>query len=216
MGIEHEPLICYNGAYVLNGTREIASTEIKTEHVADIHRMVREKDVKLGLYYKTEWYVEENTERVRKEIRYTRATPHFKDTRSTLSDWKNRKIGAHKIMLMGTERSADAIFPILTEHFGKDVRLYRSNDTLIEIAPRTVSKLTAIKLLLKEDESLADVIAFGDNFNDIEMLKHCGYGVAVGNARKEVKAIADTVALPNHEDGVARFIEKNRLRDCFK
>ncbi len=168
--------------------------------------MAEQKNIKLGLYYKMEWYVEENTERVRKEIRYTQATPHFRDTEKTLADWKNRNIGAHKIMLMGTKLTSDALFPQLNKRFGKDLHLYRSNDTLIEIAPKSVSKLTGIKLLLKEDESLSDVIAFGDNYNDIEMLENCGYGVAVGNARSAVKAIANSVTLPHYEDGVAHFI----------
>jgi Cof subfamily protein (haloacid dehalogenase superfamily) len=211
LGVEHEPLICYNGAYVLNGTEEISSTEIAVEQVADIYRVAREKDIKLGLYYKTEWYVEENTERVRKEIRYTRATPHFRKTEKTLTNWKNRRIGAHKIMLMGTKRTVEVIFPQLKERLGVELHLYRSNDTLIEIAPKSVSKLTAIRLLLKKDESLADVIAFGDNYNDIEMLEKCGYGVAVGNAREEVKAIADDIAPPNYENGVAHFIKDNLL-----
>lgn len=39
-----------------------------------------------------------------------------------------------------------------------------------------------------------EAIAFGDGDNDKEMLGHCGIGVAMGNAREEVKACADTVA----------------------
>ena len=53
-----------------------------------------------------------------------------------------------------------------------------------------------------------NVIAFGDDHNDIGMLKMCGTGVAMGNAIAEVKAVADTVTLTNDEDGVARFLEK--------
>ena len=65
-----------------------------------------------------------------------------------------------------------------------------------------------IQNLLKNDETLDDIIAFGDNFNDIEMLQGVGYGVAVGNARDEVKAISDYITLNNTEDGVAHFIRK--------
>jgi hypothetical protein len=71
-----------------------------------------------------------------------------------------------------------------------------------------VSKLSAIKLLLGKDESLKDVIAFGDNYNDIEMLENVGCGVAVANARNEVKLIADYITLENTKDGVAHFIEE--------
>ena len=53
-----------------------------------------------------------------------------------------------------------------------------------------------------------NVIAFGDDHNDIGMLKMCGTGVAMGNAIAEVKAVADAVTVTNDEDGVARFLEK--------
>lgn len=211
LGIEDAPIICYNGALVLHGEKELASTVIKMSYLEEIYRLASEHFIKLGLYYKNEWYVEENTERVRKEIRYTQTTPFFRETSETLADWRNRDTGAHKIMLMGTKSTADAILPILTESFGTELHLYRSNDTLIEIAPKSISKLSGIELLLKEGETLADVISFGDNYNDIEMLEHSGYGVAVGNAREEVKAIADAVTLPNYEDGVARFIGQHLL-----
>jgi len=208
LGIEEQPIICYNGALVLDSDTEISSTVIEMSYLKEIYKMVSVHFIKLGLYYKDEWYVEENTERVRKEIRYTQTTPHFRDTSETLTDWKNRNLGAHKIMLMCTKNTADAIFPVLEKKFGDELHLYRSNDTLIEIAPKSVSKSSAIELLLKENESLSDVISFGDNYNDIEMLKNSGMGVAVANARNEVKAIADRVTLKNTEHGVAHFIKR--------
>lgn len=209
LGILDQPMVCYNGALVLHGAKEMASTTIKMKQLWDIHNLAQLHFTKLGLYYKDEWFVEDNTARVRKEIRYTQSTPVFRDTSETLKDWEARNVGAHKVMLMGTKITSDKLYPLLEKQFGNDLHLYRSNDTLIEIAPKSVSKLTAIRHLLKKDESLQDVIAFGDNYNDIEMLEHCGFGVAVGNAREEVKAIADDVALPNHEDGVAEFIKQN-------
>ncbi len=207
LGILHEPLICYNGAYILHQKVVLASTEIKAEHIAAIHRMAAPLAINLGLYHKDEWYVPADSERVQKEIRYTKSAPVFKGTEATIEDWKRRTIGAHKIMLMGTKESADQILPQLEETLGAYLNLYRSNDTLIEIAPKSVSKLSAIQQLLKADESLNDVIAFGDNYNDIEMLRHVGCGVAVGNARDEVKAIADHITLNNTADGVAHFIK---------
>lgn len=209
LNILDQPIVCYNGALVLHGKKEISSTTIKMEQLWDIHNLAQLHFTKLGLYYMDEWYVEENTARVRKEIRYTQSTPVFRDTLDTLKDWEHRDIGAHKIMLMGTKITSDKLYPLLEKQLGNEVHLYRSNDTLIEIAPKSVSKLTAIKQLLKPDKSLEDVIAFGDNYNDIDMLEHCGFGVAVGNARDEVKAIADAIAPPNFEDGVAEFIRQN-------
>ena len=59
------------------------------------------------------------------------------------------------------------------------------------------------------------LIAFGDDHNDIGMLKMCGTGVAMGNAIKEVKDVADFVAKTNDEDGVACFLQENVLGKEF-
>lgn len=52
-----------------------------------------------------------------------------------------------------------------------------------------------------------DIVAFGDDFADIGMLKLCGVGVAMGNAIDEVKAIADCVIGDNDHDGIANYLE---------
>lgn len=211
LGIENEPIICYNGALILEGTKEISSTEIPINHVKTIYDLAQTHYIKLGLYHKNEWYVEENTERVRKEIHYTQATPVFRDTSNSIRNWEERGLGAHKIMLMGHKTTTDLIFTELQDTLGGYLHFYRSNDTLIEVAPKTVSKLSAIKLLLPSEDDLQHVIAFGDNYNDMEMLEKVGLGVAVANARPEVLEIANKITLKNTEDGVAHFLKEHLL-----
>ena len=48
-----------------------------------------------------------------------------------------------------------------------------------------------------------EVIAFGDNFNDLDMLEYAGLSVAMGNAPDEIKRVAKRVTLSNNEDGIA-------------
>jgi len=209
LGITNQPIICYNGALVLAGNKTLTSVCIPINILTDIHKLCKGFEADLGLYYKNEWYVPKTSLRVEKETKYTKSTPTFQDTDNTLDNWEQRKVGAHKIMLMCTKASADTLMPILKDKLGEALNLYRSNDTLIEIAPKTVSKLSAIKLLLKENDALKDIIAFGDNYNDIEMLENVGCGVAVFNARDEVKAISNAITLENTEDGVAYYIAEN-------
>lgn len=52
-----------------------------------------------------------------------------------------------------------------------------------------------------------EITAFGDDYADIEMLKLCGMGIAMRNAIKEVKEIADLVIESNDEDGIAKYLE---------
>lgn len=56
------------------------------------------------------------------------------------------------------------------------------------------------------------VMAIGDNNNDIEMLRYAGWGVAMGQANDAVKAGADAVTASNAEDGAAQAIERYALR----
>ncbi len=76
----------------------------------------------------------------------------------------------------------------------------------------TKSGITKEKAILAVCEAcnvdLSEIVAFGDDYADIGMLKICGIGVAMGNAIQEVKDIADDITLSNEEDGVAVYLEK--------
>ncbi len=58
---------------------------------------------------------------------------------------------------------------------------------------------------------MKDLVAFGDSLNDVSMLTAAGTGVAMANAREDVKALGFPVCRSNAEDGVARYIEDNIL-----
>ncbi|MNP36131.1 Sugar phosphatase YidA [compost metagenome] len=53
-----------------------------------------------------------------------------------------------------------------------------------------------------------EVIAIGDSYNDLAMIKFAGLGVAMGNAPDDIKQIASYVTDSNMEDGVAKVVEK--------
>ena len=59
--------------------------------------------------------------------------------------------------------------------------------------------------------SMQDVVAFGDNYNDLSMLEAAGTGVAMGNAVEEVKAHANVVIGENESNSIADFINRNLL-----
>lgn len=54
----------------------------------------------------------------------------------------------------------------------------------------------------------ADIVAVGDDVNDLPMLRQAGLGVAMGNARAEAKAAAKLVIGSNADEGLARFLEE--------
>lgn len=207
LGITQQPIICYNGALILDGEKEILSVTMPSSEVEALYNLAQVYTIKLGLYHKDHWYVPEDSERVQKEIFHTKTHPIFEATATTLKKWKNNTMEAHKIMMMGTKETVDAIWAKLGSF--QKLQFYRSNDTLIEVAPKEISKLSAIEKLLDSKESLQDVIAFGDNYNDAEMLDKVGYGVAVENGRSEIKTLANYITLKNTENGVAHFIKEH-------
>ena len=80
------------------------------------------------------------------------------------------------------------------------------------IMNQSATKYHAISFLAERYQiSTDDIIAFGDDYNDLEMIKKCGKGIAVGNALEMVKGAADEVCESNQKDGVARWIEGNLL-----
>lgn len=73
---------------------------------------------------------------------------------------------------------------------------------------KNVTKENAIDMITRTlGFTEKEIIAFGDDFADIGMLKMCGLGVAMGNALDEVKNSSDVVIGTNDEDGIAIFLE---------
>ncbi|OTP09678.1 HAD superfamily hydrolase [Enterococcus sp. 10A9_DIV0425] len=84
-----------------------------------------------------------------------------------------------------------------------DCTFQRSNPYTVDIIPKGGSKLLGIQAFAKDAGiELSEIMAFGDHYNDIEMLKGVGIGVAMGNAQEEVKRIADFVTQTNEENGI--------------
>jgi hydroxymethylpyrimidine pyrophosphatase-like HAD family hydrolase len=82
-----------------------------------------------------------------------------------------------------------------------------------QIKSKEASKKNALMAVIAELGILPEeVIVFGDDYNDIDMLSLPGVvSVAMGNAIPEVKAVANDICGSNDEDGVARWLEVNVL-----
>jgi hydroxymethylpyrimidine pyrophosphatase-like HAD family hydrolase len=82
----------------------------------------------------------------------------------------------------------------------------------VQFACKTATKWNGVLAAAKHfGIETGNIAAFGDDFNDVEMLEKCGIGVAMANAIPEAKAVANFVAASNDEDGVARWLEENIL-----
>lgn len=83
-----------------------------------------------------------------------------------------------------------------------------SSPGLVEISAAGVTKASAlVRLCAGLGVAAADVVAFGDMPNDIPMLAWAGTAYAMANAHESVLAVADRVAPPCHEQGVAQVLD---------
>lgn len=216
LNILKHPLICYNGGYViqyegnLNTPNVFDSVQISQSICSSILELTKGRDIHVSLYHEDNWYAPGQDPWTEREARITKVSPIIKDSIAVLTEWKAQNIGAHKVMCMGPEEEIHEVYLNLIKAFSNQLHVYRSKSTYLEIAPRTISKASALKLVLEKvyGIDLSEVIAFGDNYNDIELIQSVGWGVAVENARPEVKAIAKEITSTSKDNGVARIIEK--------
>ena len=115
-----------------------------------------------------------------------------------------------KITVNGFGRNLSAVVNKLSENFGSVISLFPSdNGTFLNIVNNRTSNPAALrKLLSSQVIPLDNVIAFGDDLPDREMLQVCGIPVAMANAFPEIKAVCAYETASNDEDGVAVVLEK--------
>ncbi|MGB5112640.1 MAG: HAD family hydrolase [Mycobacterium sp.] len=117
---------------------------------------------------------------------------------------------AIKLLIRKAGARSDDLAAALAPHIGVEGDLtYSTNNGLIEVLPRGLSKATGIAEIAGPlGIEASDVVAFGDMPNDIPMLRWAGMGVAMGNAHPDALAAADEVTAPNTDDGLARMLER--------
>jgi Cof subfamily protein (haloacid dehalogenase superfamily) len=217
LGVLHHPMICYNGGFLIqyreaSPVPEVLDTvTMPLEICAGIIALTRDTTIHTSLYFEDEWYAPVWDQWSEREARITKAEPVVMSLENVLAKWSENRNGAHKVMCMGDEKEIELMEAGLKKSFSEDIHIYRSRPTYLELAPRAISKGSALELLLKRKNhsSLAEVIAFGDNYNDIELLRVAGHGVAVANGREEVKAVAAEITADSKLDGVALVLEEH-------
>ncbi len=113
------------------------------------------------------------------------------------------------------DRAAELAEALRTQfHDTLTVRAWGGAHQTIEVMSNRASKasgLMQVADILGYDA--AQIIAFGDELNDVEMLLYAGIGVAMGNARDAVKSVADFVTDTCDRDGIAKFLELHVLAE---
>lgn len=202
------PVITYHGAMI----QQVLSGEILFRRVipsplaAEIVRDVSERGFYVQVYLKDRVITSELNEWSREYARISSVHIEKEDLSLLLSQEPE---GVEKILLMSEETKLDQLAPLLEQHYGKTVHITKSKACFLEMIDGNVNKGVALASLAEKfGIPQKEVMAIGDSFNDLEMIKYAGLGVAMGNARTEIKEQANIVTLTNEEDGVAEAIER--------
>ena len=125
---------------------------------------------------------------------------------------KNLTTNPTSLLVRTDKRFAEAVSAELTRQFGSyvDVRTWGGPTAILEIVSKGIQIAKGVQEIanyLYIDQK--DVIAFGDEHNDLELLDYAGWGVAMANGTDQLKGIAnDVTPLSNQEDGLAVYLEK--------
>ncbi|MDR0298429.1 MAG: Cof-type HAD-IIB family hydrolase [Streptococcaceae bacterium] len=109
----------------------------------------------------------------------------------------------YQIVMVATKDETDRLEAKFSGLF-----ITRSNPYSADLISKGTSKLRGIKRLGDRfGFSLPEVMVFGDSENDLEMIRGVGLGVAMGNATRDIKEVADYVTSSNNQDGIARALD---------
>lgn len=114
-----------------------------------------------------------------------------------------------KISLRSTDPT---VVEKIASHYPMCDMLRYSNEDLYRFANRDAVKWNAVKSVAEYfNINTESFVAFGDDYNDLEMLRKCGIGVAVKNAIDKVRFASKYICETNDNDGVAKWIEEYAL-----
>lgn len=199
------PMICYNGAEIVDqeGTSLYASN-VSRDVQEEVVDFVLDRGLYLQVYDQGEIVVEKLDLKAHPDpdLKYA-------SYRETHSLWALGKIKTPKLLIAGPPEKIPGLQRELEKKLGYRVYIAQSEAHLIEIMDKEANKGRALKILAdKMGFVREDVMALGDNTNDILLLQAAGLGVAVGNGVKDLKVIADYICEHDRSYGFNEAVEK--------
>jgi 5-amino-6-(5-phospho-D-ribitylamino)uracil phosphatase len=119
-----------------------------------------------------------------------------------------------KLLLLGLPQVMNRLEPLVAQAFQDHVTIVRTDDHMLQIMDRRVSKAVALQKVARQyGVPMEQVMAIGDAPNDVGMLQVAGVAVAMDNAHKLVKKVAHWVAPSNNDHGVHAALVRYGLCD---
>jgi len=203
------PQIVYNGAIIADIRNNTILHEqlVPQEHILPTLALLREAGLYRGYHTHQHVYVDQNTPHAR--TWYRPPVPPVIEVADVAQIYPQPCI---KLVGVGNANTLRAKRQMLERLLANQLYVTQASRDLLEFLHPTVSKGNALKIVAQMlNIAPEEIVAFGDQHNDIGMLQFAGLGIAMGNAHDEVKMAADYVTLRNNEDGVAVALEQKVL-----
>lgn len=203
------PIISYSGGLILDEERQVLL------HQGFPKAMAREVtafleagsyDMTWCVYSYDQWIAKDKSDpRVIEEERIVKAVSVQGDVDSVAADEVSKILClCAPGQIEALEAALKAAFPLLS--------IVKSSDTLLEIMAQGINKAVAVKKLCAlRDIPVEEAAAFGDNYNDLEMLTAVGHGVLMGNAPRGMKERIAVHTEDNDHDGIYHALVKMGL-----
>uniref|UniRef100_UPI004049EF6F Cof-type HAD-IIB family hydrolase n=1 Tax=Fulvivirga sp. TaxID=1931237 RepID=UPI004049EF6F len=203
------PIICFNGGLIIDEVGKVlvdhkiavGQAKILTEIATSLNVNLIYLDAERSYALKNDQWLameEELTDKKSEVLSFERIAASWSEREST---------GPNKIMAVGPPDQISALELKIKSVVGNELTVNISHPSYLENTNALASKQQGAAFLLEQfGFKNHEMVAIGDSFNDIDMLRFAGVGVAMGNAHDKVKQAADWVTKSNDQDGVAHAL----------
>jgi len=201
------PIICYQGAAVIESAsgRFEFETPLANAVGLRIYHAAKAAEYHVQFYTGDRFYVDERNRFVEQYAAIAGSDPIVVDSLPAAFAGRD----STKVVIITDLDRVAACESLMREVCGTDAYVTRSNPGFVEILDPRVNKGNALQLVARTyGIPMERVLAIGDSYNDLPLLRAAGFAVAMGSAPAEVKAEADAVVGDVEHDGVAEAIER--------
>jgi len=203
------PLITYQGALVkFPRTKEVLySRPVPLNTALELLERLMPKGYHINIYIDDQLLVEKITEesKIYQSISGIEPTP----VGNLITYLREQRRDPTKILVVSSEGNIDRLGEETKNLFGDRLYITESKPIFLECMHPEATKGRALEAVAGHyGIDPGDIIAVGDGYNDMDMIGYAGLGVAVANAREELKSQSDFVTSSNTCGGVARVIDK--------
>ena len=204
-----DAFISCNGADVWTTDRELLMQELLPVELAhEVAHFASERGVYCQTYSPSRFYFSIDNEYA---VSYANSSSLEGEYVGDLTDFIRKPVT--KLLMMDTPERIATLYEEAKALFAGRASLTCSKPYFLECNPLRATKGNALRWCGEHfGFTMDELLTFGDSLNDLSMLEAAGTGVAMGNAREDVRALGFPVCLTNDEDGVARYIDENILR----